>query len=96
MDGSLKLRERLVPVILASSEAPQATEAVAAWIAFARDTVREGRGLQDPNAAHLYDFATQSGYTHTMCRAIADLIGLRDAAPSWFDALSDQVEQLTP
>lgn len=96
MDGSLKLRERLVPVILASGGAPQATEAVAAWIAFVRDAVREGRGLQDPIAAHLYDFMTQSGDTHTMCRAIAELIGLRDAAPSWFDDLSDRVERLTP
>lgn len=54
MDGSLKLRERLAPIITARAaqdlDAPQTEAAIDSWIAYVTDCVRKGTPLQDPNA----------------------------------------------
>ncbi len=95
MDGSLKLRERLVPLIQASDYAPQATEAVSAWIAFVRRAVREGRALQDPNAEQLHDLVMEADDTGALCETIADLIGLENASADWLDDVTTRVERLS-
>ncbi len=95
MDGSLKLRERLVPLILASDRASQGIEAVAAWIAFVRSAVHEGRELLDPNARELHALVTEADGTPALCDAVAGLIGLQDAGACCIDELVLRVERLS-
>jgi len=95
MDGSLKLRERLAPLIRASESAPQATETVATWIVFVRSAVREGKELLDPNARRLHDMVTRADRTDALCEVMAELIGLENASADWLDDVAMRVERLS-
>jgi len=90
-DGSLKLRERIVPIITAGN-APQASEAVAAWIAFCIKNIRSSLSFVDPNADQIKDVIVGSKNRHEICVRLADLIGVSDAPSSWLDTLVTQVE----
>jgi len=84
MDGSLKLRERVVPIIHERAQngevSPQAMQAIAAWVAFATETVTNGDALQDPNADEIAQIISNHPDDADRTRLLQDLIGL-DAAP---------------
>jgi fructuronate reductase len=81
MDGSLKMRERLVPIILETTgEAPQALATIAAWIAYLRGAVAQGRAIADPNAEMLTGLIGEATCTPDMSAAVARAIGLGDRA----------------
>lgn len=77
MDGSMKLRERLVPILLArvaaGQEAPQTTRAIASWMAFVWNAVEAGEALNDPNKGQLAAAASDPNAFHAK---LAILIGL--------------------
>jgi fructuronate reductase len=81
MDGSLKMRERLVPIIFETTgEAPQAVVTIAAWIAYLRSAVVQGRAIADPNAEMLTGLIGGATCTPDMSAAVARAIGLGDRA----------------
>ena len=93
-DGSLKLRERVVPLITGLDVAPQARRAVAAWVAFVLRTVERGDPLRDPNGERMRLLAEESRSTGAACAALVELIGLPDMALDWHRALESEFEQL--
>ena len=95
MDGSLKLRERLAPVIRALDDAPQTTEVIATWIAFVCNAVSEGRAIQDPNAQKLHDLVSRAGDMNLLCEAMVGVIGLQGASAEWLDDLAELVEGIS-
>jgi fructuronate reductase len=81
MDGSLKMRERLVPIILETAgEAPQALATIAAWIAYLRSAVAQGRAIADPNAEMLTGLILGGSDPSDLSTVVARLIGLGDRA----------------
>ncbi|MEM7641351.1 MAG: mannitol dehydrogenase family protein [Pseudomonadota bacterium] len=94
MDGSLKLRERLVPLVLAQAPVPQATEAIAAWIVFIQDAHLRGVELADANAADIRNHVAGSASTRALCANLAGLVGLGDAPDGWLDDLAALVAKL--
>lgn len=89
MDGSLKLRERLVPVILENKgEAPQAVATIAAWIAYLRRELARGRAISDPNARDLTGLIRAGDDPGDMSTAIARLIGLGTRADALGPAIA--------
>jgi fructuronate reductase len=93
-DGSLKLPERIVPLITARDTAPQAMCAVAAWIAFVRHARDRGERLNDPNAERIAAFVAGASDTRALCADLAALIGLPDAPADWQDTLTAEVDRL--
>ena len=91
MDGSLKLRERLVPIVAARAPAPEASGAIAAWIAFVKQTLERGEELADPNAASIKTIFEKCSDTRAYCAELARLVGLGDASSQWLDDLAVQV-----
>lgn len=94
-DGSLKLRERVVPVVQALPVAPQARQAVAAWIAFVMRKQTTTKDLRDPNAARISRLVADTATTRALCAALVDLIGLAQVSPDWLDALALDVDRLS-
>ncbi len=78
MDGSLKLRERIVPILRADGPAPQAWEAVAAWIAFALHRHRAGQPLADGDAARIARAIDAADGIPATVTALAAVLGLDD------------------
>ncbi|PIV75062.1 MAG: mannitol dehydrogenase [Rhodobacteraceae bacterium CG17_big_fil_post_rev_8_21_14_2_50_65_11] len=93
-DGSLKLPERLLPLVNGLDAAPQAQHAIAAWVAFVSRAQERGDQLNDPNADRIAGSARTAVDTRALCADLAALIGLPDAAPNWLDSLTAEVEQL--
>lgn len=92
MDGSLKLRERLVPILTGlDGDAPQVTRAIAAWVAFLARTVRDGKGLTDPKADALAALVKATPQTDARVAALARHIGLGDAPQDWIRAIAAAV-----
>jgi len=77
-DGSLKLRERVVPLITNSAQAPQALDACAAWIAFALQVHQRGDVLSDPIAAKIASVIDDATDLRSATIQLAQLIGLPD------------------
>ena len=82
-DGSLKLRERIVPLINENPSTPQAVEAVAAWIAFVLHKNNEGEVLVDPNAALITQIICDGVDLDETCAGLADLIGVSELTEDW-------------
>ena len=93
-DGSLKLHERVLPLIAGLDDAPQARQAIAAWIAFVLRRQDTGEALRDPNADRIANLVEDNPSTRALCQALSGLIGLREASSEWFDALASEVVSL--
>lgn len=82
MDGSMKLRERLVPIVLERAKrtlsSPHTCEAIAAWMAFIQHAVKDGMHPNDPNAEQLISAVNDSRDARQCCEKLAQLIGLPD------------------
>jgi fructuronate reductase len=90
-DGSLKLRERVVPLTANGAEAPQALQAVAAWIAFAVQSHRRGEALADPNAGQIVEMIEGAVDLRDVAVQLANLIGVTDMSPERLDAVTAHV-----
>ena len=93
-DGSLKLPERIVPLVTAPDAAPQAMRAIAAWVAFVQRAVERGEPLNDPNAERLAECVRKAAGTRALCADLAALIGLGDVADDWLDGLAAEVDRV--
>jgi fructuronate reductase len=93
-DGSLKMRERIVPLLVNGRDAPQAFDAVAAWIAFALQTHQRGETLSDPNSARITEMIDAARDNRLAISQLADLIGMSDLKPTQLDTLAARVEAL--
>ena len=93
-DGSLKLRERIVPLLTGTSDAPQARQALAAWIAFVVWKRDRGERLQDPSANQIAALLAANLDTWSLCKSLMGLIGLPDAPLEWHAALVSDVDKL--
>ncbi|MFO7921897.1 MAG: mannitol dehydrogenase family protein [Nioella sp.] len=93
-DGSLKLPERIVPLITSAGATQQAQRAIAAWIAFVLCAQDRGAQLNDPNADRIAGLVAKADGTRALCADLAALIGLRDIAPAWLDSLAADVDRL--
>ena len=81
MDGSVKMRERVVPIIQSRANAglcsPQACRVVATWIAFIIKAVECGTVLNDPQADQLMKTVQDSRDVSHCCENILQLIGMQ-------------------
>lgn len=93
-DGSLKLPERIVPLVASRDDAPQAMRAIAAWIAFVSCAQDRAEQINDPNADHIATVIGTAANTRALCTDLTALIGLPVMAPDWLDALAAGVERL--
>lgn len=91
VDGSLKLRERLVPVVNGPNDAPQARRAIAAWVAFLLWRHMSGKAVADANASQIVGLLAGSRDLTAMCAALAGHIGLADPSLEWLEHLSAEV-----
>ena len=90
MDGSLKLRERLVPILTGlEGDAPQTIRAIAAWVVFLVRAVAEGRDIADPKAEALVQAVRDNPAAPVP--ALAQHIGLGDAPQGWTRAIARAV-----
>ena len=90
MDGSLKLRERLVPILTGlEGDAPQTIRAIAAWVVFLARAVAEGRDIADPKAEALVQAVRDNPAAPVP--ALAQHIGLGDAPQGWTRAIARAV-----
>jgi fructuronate reductase len=94
-DGSLKLRERVVPLMIGQTDVPQARQALAAWMAFVIRTRERGETLQDPNAGRIAALFDENLSIRSLCQSLAGLVGLPDVSPEWGEALASDVEGLS-
>ncbi len=92
-DGSLKLRERIAPLIAGSKTSDQATKTVAAWVAFVIRKIEMGDVLVDPNADEISDLVKSSVDLMTKCKALSKLIGLPEASDNWLANLTRHVDE---
>ncbi|SOH95535.1 fructuronate reductase [Monaibacterium marinum] len=90
-DGSLKMRERIVPLMGNTAEGSQALDAVAAWIAFALRAHRDGTVFADPNAKQIARLFDDARDIRDAAAQMADLIGVPDASPVLLDTLATRV-----
>lgn len=83
MDGSVKHRERLVPILQkrtsANSNSPQTGLAIAVWVAYVHKTIENGSTINDLNIEALTDAVNNSQDISECCEKLAKLIGLRDS-----------------
>lgn len=91
MDGSLKLRERLVPLVLELDRAPQACRTIAAWIAYVHQVHRQGAPLSDPGAREIAALMANAPKLADRCAALTDLLGLKDMPERWHRDLAAEV-----
>jgi len=92
-DGSLKLRERIVPLISSDHSTPQAREAVAAWIAFVLQKQQLRETLIDPNANVISQIIKDTQDTAGVCSKLVELIGVLNPTDDWMSALVQQVQK---
>lgn len=93
-DGSLKMRERIVPLIRAGAENSQAMDAIAAWIAFTLRAHRDGVAVSDPKATEIAKRIDEAKDISEAGTRLANLIGVTDISPAQLDALSARVTSL--
>ena len=94
-DGSLKLRERLVPTIAEQAAAPQARQAVAAWMAFVVNAHGTGQPLKDPNAERISKLIEDSSEPDVLCKSLAGLVGLADLSEEDWATLAAEFARLS-
>lgn len=79
MDGSMKMRERLRPIVKECQSSgrpcPQAQRAIGAWLEFLRDQSAEDQPLQDPNAERIAQILKSDTSIADQNAALLDLIG---------------------
>ena len=92
-DGSLKLRERIVPLISSDHSTPQAREAVAAWISFVLRKQQLREPLIDPNANVISEIIKDTQDTAGVCSKLVELIGVLNPTDDWMSALVQQVQK---
>lgn len=88
VDGSLKLRERLVPVVNGPNDAPQARRGIAAWVAFLLWRHTSGQAVADANATQIAGLLADNRDMTALCATLAGLIGLTDPSAEWLDHLA--------
>ncbi|MEL7346100.1 MAG: mannitol dehydrogenase family protein, partial [Pseudomonadota bacterium] len=93
-DGSLKMRERIVPLIDNSKKTPQARDAVAAWIAFALRAHRRGDAISDPNANEITALIENTPDVRDAVSGMARLIGTPEMTPDVLDDLTARATAL--
>lgn len=93
-DGSLKLRERILPIVARSPDAPQARQALAAWIAFVIDARRQGQALRDVNAVRIASLFDEACDTASLCKSLTNFLGLTHFSSAWGEALTSDVVRL--
>lgn len=93
-DGSLKMRERIVPLIGHEAEDSQALTAVAAWIAFAMRAHRGGTPFADPNTKQIAKLFDEAKDLRDAAAQMANLIGVPDVPPVGLDTLAARVKSL--
>ena len=80
MDGSLKLRERLVPILEFRADAdlhsPHTCTAIAAWMEFVNKAVEAGINLDDPHADQIADIVLNTRDVAQIWEKLAQLVGL--------------------
>ena len=94
VDGSLKLRERIAPLLQGGRDAPQASDVVAVWIAFILRCHRSGAPLADANADKIAAIIQNAPDLRGLCAALAQLVGVRDDTPDRLDRLTTRVAAL--
>jgi fructuronate reductase len=93
-DGSLKLCERVVPLVTLHADAPQARRVLAAWIAFVIRSRHRGETLRDPSAGWIASVMHEAPDTGALCRSLLGLLGLTNVSSQWREALTADVERL--
>lgn len=93
-DGSLKLRERILPIVAGSPDAPQARETLAAWIAFVIDSRHRDQVLRDVNSVRIASLFDEASDTNALCKSLTNLLGLTQFSAAWGDALTSDVTRL--
>lgn len=91
VDGSLKLRERLVPLVNGLHDAPQARRGIAAWVAFLLSRHTCGKAVADANATRIAGLLAGSRDLTALCAPLTGLIGLTDPSPEWLEHLAADV-----
>ena len=80
-DGSIKMRERLVPILTKRNSASQPTEQVKStlrsWVTFVRKEVADHAKINDPNAAQIEEILSQTAEVSEQDAALMKLIGLQ-------------------
>ena len=94
VDGSLKLRERITPLLQGGRDAPQASDVIAVWIAFVLRCHRSGTPLADANADKIAALVQNAPDLRGLCAALAQLVGVRDDTPDRLDRLTTRVAAL--
>jgi len=83
MDGSVKLRERLVPILNnrlnLKLHSPQTCRAIATWMAFIKINIENGDFPDDPNINELVNAVKSGQDLPHYCVQLAKLIGLPQA-----------------
>lgn len=90
-DGSLKLRERIAPLIMENANAEQATNAVAVWIAFVLRKANANIDLIDPNAEGIAQIISDAADLNETCEKLTDLIGIVAPPKDWVTSLPNLV-----
>ena len=94
VDGSLKLRERITPLLQGGRDAPQAGDVIAVWIAFVLRCHRSGTPLADANADKIAAHVQNAPDLRGVCAALAQLVGVRDDTPDTLGRLTTRVAVL--
>ncbi len=93
-DGSLKMRERIVPLMGNRGEESQALCAIAAWIAFTLQAHRNGTAIADPNAKQITKQFDEAKDISEAAVRLAELIGVTDMSPLGLDTLAARITAL--
>ncbi|MGR3464549.1 mannitol dehydrogenase family protein [Limimaricola sp.] len=96
MDGSQKIPMRLLPTLQdlqgRDRPAPQATAAIAAWIAWLVRAVAEGHPIHDPAAERLAGIVTAQPDRQALCREVMAYLAPEGLPQGWIDALARRTD----
>lgn len=80
MDGTLKIPERLTPILKHRStenlNSTQVSKAIATWVEFVRLSIQENKALSDPKAVEIAECIRHASDFESCCSNLAPLIGL--------------------
>ena len=98
MDGSLKLRERLVPIMVERASmgltSPQTCKAIAAWISYIQTSVKNDTAFGDPLADQLRKIVKQSSDVLQGGENIAKVISVpADQIPKVLECLASSMHE---
>ncbi|SDE68509.1 mannitol dehydrogenase family protein [Limimaricola pyoseonensis] len=98
MDGSQKVPVRLLPIVRALRQrglpAPQATTAIASWVAWLVRAAEKGRPVHDPAADGLLKIAGSRTGTPALCRALLEQVTQEPLPEDWIADLAGRTDRI--